>query len=391
MMARRLYFIGLLMMSLIIIASCAAPAVPSPAPIPRQATPASIPTSNIPPSTSQDAPDKSGQAWVKVVEAGKKEGKLTVYTVHLFGDMGNEMSKIFFERMGIRVEMVSSGSSATLIERIKVERRTGSQVPSILTGAGSFVLSAKQDGLTEKMGEIPEVNDESIYRYDPKMDKDGHMLSQQLLTMSPWINTKIIKPGTEPRTWRELLKPEWKGKIGISNPDTGPNSIYIFYGLTSRGKLDQSYFTELAKQDLQWYANVGLASSSLSQGEVPLTFANVPAANSLGPFLLEGAPLKALDMAEGIPIYRSGAVALLQGAPHPNAARVFINWLFSKEGVTTFSKYSLTVGFRKDVPSFIPPPGQLTPANPIMMTLEDELEIAKIQRERTLTKMLRGS
>ncbi len=389
MMAKRLYFIGLLMMSLLISASCAAPAVPSPAQVPKQATPsvtpASIPTSNIPLPTSQDT------GWAKVVEAAKKEGKLTVYTVHLFGDMGNEMSKIFFERMGIRVEMVSSGSSANLIERIKAERRAGSQVPSILTGAGSFVLVAKQDGLTEKMGDIPETGDESIYRYDPKMDKDGHMLSQQLLTMSPWVNTKRVPPGTEPKAWRDLLKPEWKGKIGITNPDTGPNAIYVYYGLTSRGKLDQSYFTELAKQDLQFYANVGLASSSLSQGEVPMAFSNVPAANSLGPFLLEGAPLKAIDMAEGIPIYRSGAVALLQGSPHPNAAKVFINWLMSKEGVTIFSKYSGTVGFRKDVPSFIPPAGQLTPANPIMMTLEDELEIAKIQRERTLTKMLRGS
>ncbi|MDO8637308.1 MAG: extracellular solute-binding protein [Dehalococcoidia bacterium] len=385
MMARKFYFIGLLMISLIIIASCAAPAVPATAPAPKQPAPVANPTSNLPAPTSQDT------GWAKVVEAAKREGKLTVYTVHLFGDMGNEMSKIFFERMGIRVEMVSSGSSANLIERIKAERRAGSQVPSILTGAGSFVLVAKQDGLTEKMGDIPETRDESIYRYDPKMDKDGHMLSQQLLTMSPWVNTKRIPPGTEPKTWRDLLKPEWKGKIGITNPDTGPNAIYVYYGLISRGKLDQSYFTELAKQDLQFYANVGLASSALSQGEVPLAFSNVPAANSLGPFLLEGAPLKAIDMAEGIPIYRSGAVALLQGSPHPNAARVFINWLFSKEGVTIFSKYSGTVGFRKDVPSFIPPQGQLTPVNSIMMTLEDELEIAKIQRERTLTKMLRGS
>ena len=383
-MIRKSCFLALLVVG-VLMSACAPQATPQPLPVPTpsQATPRATLTSNLPPPTSQDA-------WAKVVEAGKKEGKLTVYTVHLFGDMGNEIVKTFFEKTGIRVELVSAGQSAALIERIKAERRTGSQVASVLTGASTSVLIAKQDGLTEKMGDIPEIKDESIYRYDPKLDKDGHMLSQQLLTMSPWINTKMIKPGTEPKSWRDLLKPEWKGKIGITNPDTGPNAIYIFYGLTSRGKLDQSYFTELSKQDLQFYANVSLASSALSQGEVPLTFSNVPAANSLGPYLLEGAPLKAIDMAEGIPIYRSGAVALLQGSPHPNAARVFINWLFSKEGVTTFSKYSLTVGFRKDVPSFIPPQGQLTPANSIMMTLEDELEIAKIQRERTLTKLLRG-
>jgi len=131
-------------------------------------------------------------------------------------------------------------------------------------------------------------------------------------------------------------------------------------------------------------------AQALAQGQVPLIFASAAAANGMAPFLLEGAPVKAIDMVEGVVTYRSGGVALLQGAPHPNAARVFINFLFSAEGQAIFHKYSVSIGFRKDVPSFVPPQGQLTPANPILINLEDELEIAKIQRERTFTKLLRG-
>ena len=357
--------------------------VPLPAPTPLQKIPAVSPTSNLSPPTSQDA------AWVKVVETSKKEGRLTVYTVHLYGDMGIQMAQTFFERTGIRVDTITATGS-TLVERIRTERRVNSQVADVVTAAGSWVLMAKQDGLTQKVGDIPEIKDESLYRFAPQLDKDGHMLSLQLITQSPWINTKVIKPGTEPKSWRDLLKPEWKGKIGVSDPDSSASANYTYYGLTSRGKLDQSYFVELGKQDLKFQLTSRMEGDALTRGQISMSLSQGLAANSIMPFLQEGAPLKAIDMAEGIVTYRSGGVALIQGTPHPNASRVFVNWLFSKEGQMIFHKNSLTVGFRKDVPSFIPPEGQVNPVNPIMMTLEDEQEITKIQRDRTVGKILRG-
>ena len=382
-MVRKLYFPALLVL-LVLLLACTPQSRDVGTPVPTQATPAAGSTSNLPPPTSQDA------AWAQVLQAGKKEGHLTVYTVHFWGDMANEITKTFLERTGILVEFIVGGSSATSIERLKAERRVNSQVASVLTGASTLVLLAKQDGLTQKAGDIPEVKDERIYRYDPRLDKDGHMLSLQLITQSPWINTKMVQPGTEPKSWLDLLKPEWRGKIGISDPDTSPSVNYYYYVLSIQGKLDPDYFTKLAKQQLQLQPTIRMEAEALARGLVPLSFSNTPSSNSLMPFLIEGAPLKAVDMAEGIIIYRSGAVSLLQGAPQPNAARVFVNWLFSKEGITIFSKYAGTVGFRKDVPSFIPPEGQLNPANPIIITVEDELEISKIQRERTLSKILRG-
>ena len=370
--------------SVTLLVACAPKAapVPSPGPVAPQVTPAK-PALAAPTMIPEDA------AWTKVVEAAKKEGKLIVYTTHFFGDVGIQITKTFAERTGIRVDLISA-PGGTSVERIKTEHRVGSPVASVLTAAGTFVLIAKQDGLTQRVGDVPEVRDERIRTYDPWLDKDGHMLSLQLVPVNPWINTKLVQPGTEPTSWLDLLKPKWKGKIGIPEPDSAPSANYMFYGLTTRGRLDLSYFTELSKQDLIFQITTQFNSAALSRGDFPLSFVGGTSTNSMGPFLHEGAPIKAIDMAEGIVIYRTGGVALLQSAPHSNAGRVFINWLFSQEGQTIFHKATLNVGFRKDVPSFVPPGGQFTPSNPIMMTLEDELEIAKIQRNRTLSKILRG-
>ena len=380
-MAKILRFLSLLMLLLPIIVTCSPQPTPTPAPI--------LPPAGLQPlaAPSTLALRPEDVAWTEVVRAAKKEGGLTLYTVYFPGDWGTEMSQLFAKSTGLRVEvLVAPGNSS--VERIRTERRANSPVADVLASATLWVLTAKQEGLTQKVADIPELRDERIFRFDPRLDKDGHILTLQLNTMSPWINTTLVKPGTEPKSWRDLLKPEWKGRISMADPDTGTTPNYIFHGLTSRGKLDQSYFTALGKQELKFQPNSRLEVYGLARGEISLMFAT--SSNAVIPFLQEGAPLKAIDMAEGIVTYRTGGVALLQGVTHPNAARVFINWLFSKEGQSIFGKGAGSIGFREDVPSFMPPQGQFTPGNPIMMTLEDELEIAKIQRERTVSKILRG-
>ena len=126
--------------------------------------------------------------------------------------------------------------------------------------------------------------------------------------------------------------------------------------------------------------------NALARGEVSLTFAQ--SMSTVVALLQEGAPLKAIDMAEGIAVERNSVVSLFQGAPHPNAARVFINWFFSQEGQTVYAKINGSASPRKDVPSFEPPQGLLNPASPIFITEEDALNLAKVLKENTLGKLL---
>ena len=95
-------------------------------------------------------------------------------------------------------------------------------------------------------------------------------------------------------------------------------------------------------------------------------------------------------MEEGVVASRSAAVSLLSRAPHPNAARVFVNWWFSREGQFTFHEVQGTESIRKDVPNFLSVPARLTPKKVMWMSVEDNMETSRIQRERVVKTLLQG-
>ena len=362
-------------------------------------TPSSVPP---PPTTSQapmlapvTVPTKASSAlspedvaWQQVAEAAKKEGHLIVYSYNLTGDVAISVGQAYRKQTGLPLDIIS-GPTASMIERIKAERRTGVLTASVLTGVTTLVAIAKQDGLTQKIGGLPELRKEGIAKYDPWVDKDGHILVISELMRTIWINTAVVRPGTEPKSYRDLLNKEWKGKIGIVDPDMSPSANSMFHGLTTRGRLDIAYFKELGKQQMRSYPTVRMQSEALARGEAPIAFSTATSATA--PFLREGVPLRAIDMAEGTIVMKAGSgLVLLQGAPQLNAARFFINWFMSQEGQTLFQKSQNTGGFRNDVPNFEPPEAQITPANPIWWTLEDDLEVSRIMTEKVLKKLLAG-
>lgn len=369
--------------AILLIVGCSPKIISTPAPVPQPA-----PAQVAQPAAPSIAVSPEDAAWAKVVEAAKKEGKLTVYSVHLVGDVANNVSQAFNKRTGLRLEIIG-GLSATALERIKTERRAGLQVASAMTGNTAMYLVAKQqDGLTQSAGDLPELRTERIregIRYEPRIDKEGHVLGVAASAFSTWINSNLVRPGTEPKSYRDLLKPEWKGKIAIGDPVIMPNASLIYWPLTSRNRLDDTYFRALGKQELQVQAAARMDMEALSRGQALLALAG--ASPSAAPFLTQGAPIKAVDMAEGVPISRTSAVSLIQGAPHPNAGRVFINWLFSQEGQTVFLGTLGLMGFRKDVPNFEPPQAQLAPANPIVLNSEDELQVGVTQRQGVVKKL----
>lgn len=366
-------FLGL--MVLLVAAACA-PAAAPPAPAPSAPPPAA-------PAAPKVSPEE--EAWNKVVEAAKKEGKLTLYSFSLITETGERVRRAFRERTGITMEIIT-GSGATLTERIKAERRAGFLVPSTLDTSLVVLNLAKLEGLTQPVGNLPELRAQGVWKYDPIGDKDGHFLSMGPLNMSPWLNTKLVKPGEEPLSWRDLLQPRWKGKMGVGHPDGIPNFNYIFYALTKTGRLDEQYFSELAKQDLRVLPTNRMDGEALARGDTAVSLANTP--SGMGPFVREGAPVKAVDFVEGVVISRGISITPLASAPHPNAARVYINWLFSQEGQRVFHESYGTQSVRKDVPNFEPPNAQIIPQNPYVLSIEDLEKIARLQAERVVSKIL---
>ena len=104
--------------------------------------------------------------------------------------------------------------------------------------------------------------------------------------------------------------------------------------------------------------------------------------------VLKGASVQALDMKEGI--WELGQImGLVQDGPHPNASKVFINWVLSDEGQSLLAKALLAPMIRKGVPDFVPQGARLEPQNAILFTKELNALISQGFRDRSLVNILK--
>lgn len=281
-----------------------------------KATPAPVPVSGL-----AVTPGSADIAWQKVIQDAKKEGKLSVYSFNLTGDVGTAVTKAVREKLGIEMEVVT-GPGAQLVERIKSERRSGQYLVDVMDGSPALVVQSKQEGSTIRWPEIPVLKEKDAWKFQPVLDKDSHLMWWIPIIYMPYYNTNLVKADEVPKSWNDFLAPKWKGKLAISNPDTIASLNRFYTIMTSRGVLPASYFQELAKQELRFYPTFRDDIAATARGEVAIDLSSAGmVANTL---IKQGAPLRPFDITEGLTA--SGAVVVnLQNAPHPNDTD-FIVW-----------------------------------------------------------------
>ncbi|MDO8636851.1 MAG: extracellular solute-binding protein [Dehalococcoidia bacterium] len=366
------------MLAAVLVLSCAPRATPTAAPDARPvSTPAPVLTSNLPPSTPQEV------EWQKVVEAAKKEGKLTVYSFSFVGDLGLALSKAFKDRYGIQMELVA-GSGAVFLERLKVESRAGQRVADVLEGSATNGILAKKDGLTQPLGFLPAAAETGIWLFDPRIDPDNNLIGYSPSISTTWANTKLVSQAEEPKSWRDLLAPKWKGKMVVTEPDTMPLPTVYYIAFTRYMGLDDDYFRAIGKQDLIFTTTQRENDSKLIRGEAPLSFTSN--LTSMSMLVAEGAPVKPLDMKEGV-AGRVQTLNIVKDAAHPNAARVFINWLLSAEGQTIGARLRSTLPLRTDVQDFTPAAARVKYTKVFPLTPKDEDDNTKALRDRVVSKL----
>ncbi|MBF8265045.1 MAG: hypothetical protein HW384_909 [Dehalococcoidia bacterium] len=367
---------------LFITVACAPKSVPAPLPAPSTPAPTASTlgsTSNLSSPTSQDA------AWAKVVAEAKKEGKVTLYTWAFVGDIGQEVFRAFEANSGIKVEAIT-GVGSVLVERIKSEQAAKKNIADTLDTSIAIVGTAMNMGLLDSLTDLPILQQKDVWAYNPRLDPEGIIIGAAPGILTSFVNTSLIKAGEEPKSFRELLNPKWKGgKIGIPSPVTAPavNYVYVFrkeYGL------DDDYFRHLIKQEPKIFPTIRDAEAAVARGETHLIMATSDA--GLAPYVKEGAPIKAIEMEGGIVGNIVPGIALVKKAPHPNAARVFVNWLLSAEGQRVYAQAKVGFSMRKDVPDFSAPALKIQPKKINPMSLEVLLAASKLQNERVVAKLL---
>jgi iron(III) transport system substrate-binding protein len=136
-------------------------------------------------------------------------------------------------------------------------------------------------------------------------------------------NTMLVKPADEPKSWLDLTDPRWKGKILSDDLRTLGGGGVLFSVL--QDLYGRAFHEKLAQQDLKFSREIPANERRVARGEYPLY---IP--DSLTSLLeLKGLPVKFIAPKEGLP-YVGYDLALLKNAPHPNAARLLMEYYLGK-------------------------------------------------------------
>lgn len=356
-------------------------------------TPKTIPTSG-PTAVATQAPaviptpiavSKVGEtAWDQIVKAAKKEGEVTIYSFNFVGDVGLAIAQAFENRYGIRLQVIT-GRGVEFIERLRTEKRTGQMVGDVAEGAATHMLNIKEFGLTIPQSDLGVFREKIEWDPDPRaMDAETHVLATFQSVYSPWINTNILTPQQVPKSYQDLLKPEWKGKLIAHDPNISSAAYNNFVPLVNAGSINWDYVRSLGRQQLRLMPGGVQAAESLSRGEYPIIIFNTDTNGSR--FVSEGAPIKAVSWQEG-DVYHLGGMVVIKDAPHPNAAKVLANWLLMEEGQRIRGEKQGIAMVRKDVPDFRPPNARAPSSKKVIATAKDYDDQARLMRERLITEL----
>jgi ABC-type Fe3+ transport system substrate-binding protein len=279
--------------------------------------------------------------WDKAVEAAKKEGKVVV-SVPASAELRKGLEEGFKRRFGIEVEAVAARGAA-IVRKIIEESRAGVRYFDIhIGGSESVVTGLLPEGILEPVEPwliLPEVK-------DPKQWWGGHIWVdnakryvygfQAYQTVTLWYNSDLMK-AEEVLSFDDLLNPKLKGKIGFLDPRTPGSGASMWSYL--REIKGEEFLKKLVGQKLVLSRDQRLLAENLAKGKINLVVGVTY--YSLLPFFKAGLPVKPLSSTPREGLYVSGGsghLTIIKNPPNPNAAKLFVNWLLSKEGQEIFSK-----------------------------------------------------
>jgi iron(III) transport system substrate-binding protein len=309
-------------------------------------------------------------SWAaSVLDMAKKEGKVVWYS-SLSLPIAQELCNAYNKKnSGVECVLHRSGSGK-LYTRWLNEAKAGIYDADVLhtSNIGHFV-SLRKEGALMKYAPA------GIDKYNTNfVEKDHYWQILRASVYVPAYNSSKVSEQDAPKTWRDLLDPKWKGKLVQAHPSY---SGFVSVGMAGLVKiLGWDYFDKLAQQKPRIVQSAVDTTAYIVRGEALAGATGLY--NDFDP-LMEGEPIKVVYPAEGVPFIAS-AQAIFAKAPHPNAAKVFTDWLFSREAQQMLVNHGLYSG-NPDVKY----PKGLTPLNElklIVVSPEESVEMRDPIRKR---------
>lgn len=294
--------------------------------------------------------------WEKTLTEARREGKVVVY-----GPPGSDVRKALAEDFqkafsGIEVEYVGVPPGA-MAPKIRAERRAGISTVDVHISGTQSILSALMENIVpiEPLLILPEVKDKKYWKdgefdFADKAGKSNFVFSI-FAKVAIVYNPSLLEPArAQAMSYWDLTKLDLKGKVVARDPRTpGPGQTSFMF-LYAHPQLGPDLIRAMAKNDVVLsrddrqileFVSRGKYEAAIGHSDLMLTELKRLGITNIKtqPSLKEGTYTTA----------GYGTLVLFDNTPHPKAAKVYINWLLSKEGQTTWAKNTSYPSRRVDV------------------------------------------
>ncbi len=257
-----------------------------------------------------------------LIEAAKKEGKVVWYT-SIDLKVSQEIAQRFEAKYpGVKVQVERTGAER-ILQRIGQEYQSNIHAVDVVNSSDASHLAYwKEQGWL-----APYVPEDVAKFYPPEhKDADGMFASFRIFLCIIAYNTSLVKKEEAPKSFADLLKPEWKSKIVKAHP--GYSGTILTATFQTARDLGWGYFEKLAQQDVLQVQSASVPPKKLALGERAVQADGVE-------YLIfkekeSGQPVEPVYASEGTPLI-VGPNGIFKAAPNPNAARLFESYCFTAE------------------------------------------------------------
>ncbi len=296
--------------------------------------------------------------------AARKEGNLTWYVAQVDSETAELMGRSFTERYpGIKVSVIRT-TGQVAYERLSQDLKNNAPQCDVFSTTDIAHMPALM-----KRNAIAQYTPENAAYIAPSfqgLGQDGYYYPTTSTLMLMIVNGQKVKPEEVPRAWTDLLDPRWKGRLAFGHP--GFSGYVGVWTVAMRRLYGWEFFEKLAKNNPRIGRSGNDPITLLNAGECLVGLG--PLGTSMQSFD-KGNPISVVYPSDGA-ILCTGPSAVMASAPHPNAARLFANWLMSLE----FAR--LCADQRVDaVRAEVPPKAGVRPLSEVKLLRFTTAELAK--------------
>jgi iron(III) transport system substrate-binding protein len=304
----------------------------------------------------------AGESIDQLYEKAKKDGKLTLYAPLSARSMEVILPGFMKRFPAVTVNHIDSTPNQ-LLARVLAEARGGRVLADVFGGSLPYMAQISEQKLIAPLT-VPEAA-----VYPANMKSDFWVATDTQFYIAGW-NTNLVKKGDEPKNFEDLTSSKWKSNL------IGEDRDYQMLVAFAKRKYNNDekaieLFKKIAANQVEFHRGHSDLIELLVGGQSAVCFTCY--SHHFPPRVKKGAPIQPL-LAEGVGEI-GGAVSILKGAPHPDAALLWARWAISEEGQRVWAQAGETPAH-----PHVEPFEKVRPTTTYMLTIDDIKEFPKYEK-----------